>query len=131
MKPIPIAAHNAEKIEAALRAVNGSASRHAYTSFNDIAAEAARAERKVLALLTKTQAAGARFLSTSGGSVPNSYRHARVGTSVVLERRRAWWVLVSAERSTLRDTAPTAKLVLTVEQDAAAVARLRAGYVVR
>ena len=95
MKPIPIAAHNAEKIEAALRAVNGSASRHAYTSFNDIAAEAARAERKVLALLTKTQAAGARFLST------------------------------------LRDTAPTAKLVLTVEQDAAAVARLRAGYVVR
>ena len=131
MKPVLITTKNAGKIEAALRAVNGNASRHAYTSFDEIAAEAACAERKVLALLTKTRAVGARFMSTSGGSVPNSYKYTRVGTSVVMERRRTGWVLVGAERSTLWSTAPKSTLVLTAEQDAAAVARLRAGYAVR
>ena len=131
MKPIPITTNNAGKIEAALRAVNSGASRHTYTSFDEIATEAARAERKVLALLTKTQAVGAKFMSTSGGSVPNSYKYARISTSVVLERRRAGWVLTGAERSTLWATAPKSTLVLTTEQDAAAVARLRAGYAVR
>ena len=133
MKAIKITPENAAAIESALAAANGRASSHTITSFDEVAAEAARAERKLEALgLCKSKRAGAIFKVQSGGKVAKAYRRPRNVTSLVLLRRGAGWYLVECcSYAIYPDQSGYGRLKLTAEQDAAAVALFRKAYEVQ
>ena len=123
MKAIKITEANAAAIEAALKQVNGRAEQHAYTTFGEIENLAAAAEKKLLGLVFKKDAAGASYRETSGGKVPNSYKQSRNATSVTLIRKSAGWYLASATATTVwGDGGGNGSLTLTQEQAEAAVA---------
>ena len=134
--PIRITEANAAAIEAALKAVNGKAEAHAYTAFGEIEALAEAAEARLEALgLPKTQRTGALWTETSGSAVSNSYAKKafhRAATIVQLQRRPSGWFLVSAFATTIGASGGgKGGLILSAEQDAEAVRRLRASYSVK
>jgi hypothetical protein len=132
MKPIKITEKNSAAIVAALAAVNGKATAHAWTTFGDIDYLARVAEVKLLDLVGSQKAAvGASFRATSGSKVANSYKYSRSGTAVTLERRSTGWFLVHAAEQTLYpNTGGDRRLVLTQAQDAKAVEVLRSTYMI-
>ena len=91
---------NSEKITAALAAVNGRASRHAYTLAEEIREIAAEAEAALAdCQIARSRRGGARVRSTSGTAVPNSYQGRRAGTAVTLSRSATGaWFLIDAAR---------------------------------
>ena len=120
-----------EKIEAALRAVNGKASSHTYTQAGEIYALSDAAEQRLEELgIPKAERVGAIYRSVSGGSVPNAYKYSRLATWVKLEKRSSGWFFVEACAAQVYKDAPKGQLSLTPKQDAIAVAKLRAGYVI-
>lgn len=127
---IKIAESNKAAIEAALKAVNGKAYDHAYTSFAEIAELAVAAEEALAALnLPLKERAGATWAETSGAPVPNAYKYSREGTTVKLARRGAGWYLVSASRMALyKEGGGKGRLALTEAQAAEATKRFQAGF---
>jgi hypothetical protein len=132
-KAIRISEENIAAIEAALAAVNGKASTHCFTSFEEIAALAAVGEEKVADLLgAKKHAPGATLSARSGSAMPNSYDYRRKGTAVRLDRRATGWFLASVTETVLNNNGGGRPWVsLTPEQDARAVAVLRERYSVQ
>ena len=134
--PIRITEANAAAIEAALKAVNGKAEAHAYTTFGEIDSLAAAAEAKLeaLGLPKSSHRCGALWTETSGSAVSNSYAKkafGRAATRVRLQRRPSGWYLVGAVATTIGASGGgKGELILSAEQDAEAVRRLRAGYYV-
>lgn len=131
---VKIEEKNASAIEAALKAVNGRATAHAYTDYAEIAALADESEKEVLALVGSRKAAvGAVVESTSGGKVPNAYAKIarnRVGTTVKIERFATGWFLTGVKSATIYQSGGSDRLTLTEAQDAEAVKRLRSQYLV-
>lgn len=98
-KGILIVEKNAEAIEAALKAVNGRADKHAITTFSEIAALAERAEKHLDECgISRTNRVGTLRRRTSGGSVAKSYRYKRFATFVELRREKDGWRLIDAEQ---------------------------------
>lgn len=103
MKPIKLTDANAEKIEAALDAVNGKASKHAITSYARVAAiaelfEIDLAERGV----AKSRQRGAIFeYAPDGKDLPKAYRNSAITTKLVIERRPTGCFLIGVERDRL------------------------------
>lgn len=149
IKAIKITAENSAAIEAALAAVNGCATAHTYTTFAQIEALAARAERELEDFgIAKTLRAGAAYDAASGGAAPKRYYPTRIVTLVQLLRKASGWYLVcavamwlcgyrgveglmiAAEKSGWSVCGYRSKtgLLLTKEQDAKAVAVLRSTY---
>jgi hypothetical protein len=132
MKTLKITAENAQAIEDALREANGRAAEHTYTTYEEIEKIAARAERLLGGYISAVaRYAGARYKSTSGGSVPNAYKFTRTATAVTLERRKAGWYLTEIRPTKIYKKGGNEALLLTPEQDAEAVVNLRKGYQVR
>ena len=126
---IKITQANAQKIVAALAAVNGRATAHAYTEYHEIARAAEAAERRLEGLgIQKAARAGAVLWSVSGHSVPSAYKYSRQATGVRLERRATGWFFASASPVTIWKEGGASDLLLTEEQDARAVEVLRMGY---
>lgn len=99
VKTIAITKDNAARIEAALAAVNGRATAHAYTSFDEIQSIAEAAEKAMdAALILKKSRAGAIWHETSGIEVANSYRGVRKATAVKLIRKSGGWHFDSAHQ---------------------------------
>ncbi len=130
MKAIKITAANAAAIEQALRDVNGKATAHTYTSFEEIAELAERAEAQLIDLIDcKKHAAGAKFDAVSGSKVARSYKNVRIGTHVELVRNSAGWVLVAVRQCTLfAEGGRPGKLALTEKQTELAVAKLKKSF---
>ena len=130
MKPIRITESNAPAVEAALEAVNGRASTHAFTAYSEIAPLAVAAENAVLTLLdSQRHAVGARYVATSGAPVANRYDFKRRGTIATLERRATGWFLIAAEACDLYTTSGgRRRLLLTPAQDGRAGEVLRRRY---
>lgn len=126
MKPIKITSDNAAAIEAALLAANGRAHLHAYTEYREIASVARNAEDKLIKLVGKTHAAGARYTDTSGVPVSKSYAKKafhRAATTVMLERRATGWYLTRVSANTVgKDGGGPGELTLTPAQAEHAVA---------
>lgn len=128
MKAIKIVADNAVAIESALAAVNRNATRHTYTTAEEIIDLAERAESTLFYLLArKADMKGAVLAATSGvRPLPNSYKNSRTVTHVKMERRSTHWWLVEVESGTLfQSQCGGTHLTLTKEQDARAVEVLR------
>lgn len=126
---------NKTKIEAALAAVNGHASRHAYTEQDEILDLIDRANQKLERLqLPKKDWVGAQISATSGSEVSNAYARQgfrRAATHVVIERFPSGWFLTLVEKAEVWQQGGAENLVLTPEQDAIAVYKLRQGYTVQ
>jgi hypothetical protein len=98
-KQIKIANEHANAIEAALAEVNGTADKHAFTTYQQIADLADLGDQRLTQMGLPTRAyPGATVICTSGEQVANSYRRPRNGTRVRLGRRSGGWYLVAAER---------------------------------
>ena len=125
---IKITEANLEKIQAALDAVNGKATEHTYSRAETVISIANRAEVVVLSMLAKKDAKGARFISNSGSTMPNSYRYSRKGTQLVMERTSKGWTLTEVAEITLWKEGGKDYLRLTLAQDKLAVSRFRKNY---
>jgi hypothetical protein len=133
MKPIKISVENFPAIETALKAVNGKASAHTFTTGGSVHIIADLAEAKLDRLgLPKSCRAGAVFIAQSGESLPASYKYKAQTTNIRIERKASGWVLTDISPSTLYPKSkPQRALVLTEAQDAKAIEVLRRAYMTK
>lgn len=119
-------------LAAALEKANGRASAHTARPSN-IRPVTERLEAQLADLgIAKAHRAGATAQYVSGDEVPTSYKYARTVTVVRLTRSSSGWYVTGIETGEILPSAKTgAFLILTPEQDALAVAALRARYTVR
>ena len=132
MKPIKIIADNYAAIENALRAVNGKADTHTYTSAISIMEIVSTAENKLAKLgISKKERKGAIYRSSSGSKLPNAYKYTARATMAVVKRNTAGWTLDHVSPVNLHpNSTPAEYLILTAKQDEMAVANLRKGYLI-
>jgi len=138
-KPIKIerdargVAVNADLVAAWLAEANGRASRHTFTAWSDIEAEASTAESKLDKLgIPKAERAGAKLIAQSGSVLPNAYRYTARGTVITLLRRSSGWYLETVSGYDLCPKhVPGHMLHLTPEQDAKAIEVLRHHYAIQ
>lgn len=124
-KAIKITIANSAAIEAALHAVNGRATAHAYTAANEVVNASERGEMELEKLgLPKASRSGAFVKSCSGSRVANAYRGIRLGTVLTLERRSSAWYLVGVSQVTLKQEGGRDKLLVSQEQKDQLLARL-------
>src|SRR3954465_11545984 len=101
-KPIKIIIENRDAIEAALRAVNGKATAHTYTSVYAMIRLAEEAEGELVVFgLPKNLRPGATYEKQSGGYLPNAYKNIAIATRVVIERRSSGWYLTGVQPASL------------------------------
>ncbi len=133
MKPIKINVENFPAIEAALKAVNGKATAHTFTTGGAVHSIADLAEAKLDRLgLPKAVRAGAVFIAQSGDVLPARYRYKAQTTNIRIERRSTGWVLTDISVSILYPKSkPDRLLVLTEAQDAKAIEVLRRAYLIQ
>jgi len=134
MKPIRIESKNSAAIEAALKAVNGTAYNHCFTAFAEVLAVATDAEERVVGFVgSKARAVGATVGRTSGAAVLNAYANKcfgpRVATRVMLERRSTGWFLIDAKKAEVwQPGGGGGRIALTQSQRDLAVARFEVRF---
>lgn len=130
MKPIKITRENSAALEAALTAVNGTATKHTFGGWHQLSAAVDSAETEALGLLgAKNYLPGMEVHATSGGQTTAAYKYSRIVTHVVLQRRASGWFLVSAHTGSLGPSqSGSARLSLTVEQAGLAMTRFAARF---
>lgn len=127
---LAISPKNKGSIEAALKAVNGRAHEHAFTEFREIREAAERADTELERLgLPMSRRKGAVVRMVSGWPVASSYRNARAGTVIEIQRSGSRWYLTSIQARTLyvKDGGQTTTC-LTREQDDYLSARFLGRY---
>jgi hypothetical protein len=92
-KPIAITLENKDAICEALKAVNGRATSFTITTYSEVEAVAKQAE-KALEALPKSDRVGARCSYNPAGPSARAYKHHAKSTTIVIERKRAGWVLI-------------------------------------
>jgi len=122
-----------DALTTALEAVNGTATAHTYARGHDIRDLAMGAEARLASLGIPAKArVGAELHAKSGDVLPTAYANAGrrvIRTVVALRRATAGWTCTDIRRIEDYPTAkPRADLRLTSDQDARAVAKLRATY---
>ena len=133
MKTIKITAANAEKINVAMREIEGRATARTLDA-DDLITISERSTEQVAArtLLPKTRQVGAVVTYRMGLNLPNNYKYAPEYTEATLERRRSGWFLISARRAVGSiKQAESFEIVLSPEAAAEAKRRFEAGFSVR
>lgn len=125
MKPIKVTSSNIYKIEAALAEINGGATAHTYTKYRHIEVIVDDLEKRLVDLVGKKHAPGARITTTSGCAMPNAYKYERRVTVVWLERRPAGWYILDIAPDKAWKEGGRDNLILTKEQDEIAVNNFR------
>lgn len=114
---IKVCSENADKIEAALSEVNGTATKHTYSRYLDIISVIDRAELKLKNLLKhKKEMIGAKFVSVSGDEVPKKYTNNRIATKVTLELLNSGWHLVEIDKEIIYADGGKETVILNEEQ---------------
>ena len=97
---IKIHAANAQRIIDALKAVNGRAARHSFTTYGEVAIVARDAESVLDTLrVLKADRPGTTATMVSGSKLPNSYKYAPSRTVISMARRTAGWYLTNVAAS--------------------------------
>ena len=124
---------NFKTIEDALRAVNGKADTHTYSSVISIVNLVAAAEAQMESLgIPKSERSGAEYISQSGSKLPSAYKYTAKTTTVKLRRNTVGWLLTEIKSTDLFPSAtPCQYLHLTQAQDAIAIANLRKTYCIQ
>jgi len=129
MKPIKICKENVLVIQAALDAANGDAKQHTLTFGKSVLSIAEYFEERVISTVgTKKMAPGAKAVYMSGVDIPTAYKYSRIVTRLEMERKGKDWFLTAVDTETAYNKAGAVYLVLTKEQDEAAIAKLRESY---
>jgi hypothetical protein len=133
MKPIKINVENSPAIAAALKAVNGKATTHTFTTGGAVHAIADLAEANLDRLnLPKSHRVGAVFVQQSGEVLPARYNNRAITTNIRIERKSSGWVLTDISPSGLYPRSnPDRMLILTEAQDAKAIEVLRRAYLIK
>jgi hypothetical protein len=130
MKAIKISPENTAAIVEALKAANGRADRHAFTTFAEVEGLVITAESRLAkTLLPKAAHKGARLIAISGDAVPNAYAKkatTRAATRMELERRSTAWFVTAITADTVYQSGGGLRLVLTQTQKDEAVTRFSA-----
>lgn len=126
MKSIKVTDNNLPKIQARLDAVNGRATEHVISEAWAIPTIIGRFELELRDLLpNRALFAGARAIYRSGQALPNAYKFSRLVTYMELERRATGWFITNLEARHEYRQAFKPRLILTAEQDAAAIAKFK------
>lgn len=127
---IKITDQNNALIQIALGEVNGNATAHTFRQANEIIDCARQAEAKLQHLsLKKGSRSGAIATATSGGSVANAYKYARITSTAKMVRGSTAWFLTSLTTGeTYRRTAGQVSVSLTPAQDAEVTATFRSQF---
>lgn len=129
MKAIKISRENGAKINTILGEVNGSARSHCFSDEYDIRYVVGSCEADLIELLpSKKMAIGAKVIAVSGDEVSNAYSkkgRTRAATRITAERRATGWFLTSVERAEIYQDGGFVQLILTEDQDCAAVSKFR------
>jgi hypothetical protein len=114
---IKITIENKDKIEDALKMVNGKSYAHSYTSFNEMLGVVEEANKRTSSLgLKKSVLKGCQFISTSGKETAKSYKYSRLATKVTIERGASEWFLVAIAKTTVYPSGGNSTLFLTKKQ---------------
>jgi hypothetical protein len=118
-------------LAAALKKANGRAASHTAKA-SDLPHVAIDLEGRLADLgITKADRAGATAQYVSGEKLSHSYKYARTVSVIDLTRGSSGWYVTAIATQEVWPSAKTgARLILTPEQDAIAVAGLRARYTV-
>jgi P2-related tail formation protein len=127
---IKINEQNRAALQAALETSNGTATAHTFRHVIDLIDRARQAEAKLEQLaLKKGSRSGAIAAATSGGSVANAYKYARITSTARMVRGSSAWFLIALSTSeTYRRTAGDTFISLTPAQDAEVTATFRSQY---
>lgn len=131
---IAIKLKNAEKIEAALKAVNGKAVEHTITTYAEVEAYALQGFARIHDLLkSKKEMAGSSFEVVSGNKLPNRYKGKKIVTFLVIEyNAKGDAFLVNVKRlEQWPNQAGRRNVVLTVAQHEEAILEFRKQYLIR
>jgi hypothetical protein len=96
MKPLNITPSNRDKIEEALKAVNGRAQSFTVQRYSEVEAVMRRVEDR-LAMLPKSERVGATAAYTPAGPSANAYKYRAASTQLSMERRATGWFLTGVE----------------------------------
>jgi hypothetical protein len=131
MKPIKIDHKNADKIEAALKAVNGKSTAHTFTTFGFVSMHAIDAKYRLETIgLAKKYQRHARVVCASGHPLPSAYKYPRAATELVFVFGATGVFLESVRSVAIYADGGKTTVTLTAEQDAQAVATLRKRYTI-
>jgi hypothetical protein len=127
---IKINEQNRAALQTALDKSNGTATAHTFRHVIDLIDRARQAEAKLEQLaLKKGSRSGAIATASSGGSVANAYKYARITSTARMVRGSSAWFLISLSTSeTYRRTAGDTFVSLTPAQDAEVTATFRAQF---
>ena len=115
---------NVDRIEAALKAVNGKADRHTFTDAIDIARAATEAEQRLDEIgILKADRPGTFASVWSGYDLPNSYKYQPQRTMIVIVRRTAGWYLDTITVSKNHLKVPRSRLTISAGASERAWAR--------
>ena len=99
-RQIKIQSTQAQRIEDALKVVNGRAVRHAFTTYGEVAMVARDAESILDNLsVLKADRPGVTVTMVSGQKLPSSYKYNPIRTVIALVRRTAGWYLTDVAAS--------------------------------
>jgi hypothetical protein len=132
MKPIKLTIDNADAIVTALKAVNGKAKEHTFTTASHVIELADLAEGRLDKLgIPKAMRQGARYMAESGEILPARYQYAATTTMVRIDRRSgAWWLTMVQASKLYPKSRPASDLFLTAAQDAHAIEVMRRAYAI-
>jgi hypothetical protein len=99
---IKISIENKDKIEQALKAINGNATEHTLTTFEEIVNVVSVTHHKIKALyIPYSKTSGISFVYGSGIPVANTYKYPRKTTVVTIQRGKAEWFLTNISETQL------------------------------
>jgi len=120
----------AQHIKEALAAVNGAATKHAFTNADELMSVAHEAEQRLQRLLLpRSYWAGVQVTAFSGAPTAKAYRYPRRGTWIKLRRGAKDWFLVGIDEVTLHpQDGGKVVLFLTGEQERVVIDRVKSQY---
>ena len=125
---IKVSITNKDKIEAALKAVNGRAESFTFTDYFDVESIVAHAEYKLqLTNIPKHMRKGATISADSGGyKLPRSYKYKRKVTHITLYRgERSWFIVEISAAFLYPNESMNSTLYMTQRQKSRAVSEFK------
>lgn len=126
---IKICDKNKDLIENKLAKVNGTATSHCYTTYNEILNIVKIAEYKLNKLnLSISYRNNAYLHSISGKTVPNAYRYTRIATKVIIKYSNKYWYIVDIFRDIINKQGGYDRLYLTQTQSDIVINKFKSQY---
>lgn len=127
---INIVDKNFEKINAALKNINGKSTSHTFNDVSEFRFKLKGIKQNLLDIIGSQLAANLSIIEiTSSSPVSSSYKHTRIANKIIiLYKNKNFYIIDILRISIFPDQGGTIKYYLTAEQDEIAVKKLRKKY---